>query len=383
MSVNTDAVTSATATPRELDGIATKTRRARSQSIHFEIAQEGIAGGRTTFNDLRVFVPSWLSFFQEQAREWGDHQINRVFEPVSGNRFTGHAAAVAQIAATIRRSVAVQQFRVIASGGYANPIPGPRDRREVDDDDHEIPGGTRHPYEGDDAGVAVVAIDPPEPRRLEIDLVERRLVSQVPVESLHVAANPDVRGIVEQVPVEALFVVPLAPLAEFAAHEEQLLARMSVHQSVQRAKRRVLLPHVAGHFVEHRTFAMNDFVVRERQDEVLREGIEHGERQEIMVPASMDRLLLRVLEDVVHPSHIPFVGEPEAAEMHRTADSWKGGRLLGGGDRPRVGAMRQRVQPLEKIDGFEVLPPAKPVRQPLTLGPRIIEIQHRRDRVDA
>src|SRR5262245_32555773 len=42
-------------------------------------------------------------------------------------------------------------------------------------------------------------------------------------------------------------------------------------------------------------------------------------------------------------------------------------------------AVRERVQPLKKINGFEILPAAESVRQPLPFWARIIEIQHRGD----
>ena len=60
---------------------------------------------------------------------------------------------------------------------------------------------------------------------------------------------PRVLGPVEQVPVERVVVVPLAPLGELAAHEQQLLARVRPHVGVERAQVRELLPVVARHLV--------------------------------------------------------------------------------------------------------------------------------------
>ena len=140
------------------------------------------------------------------------------------------------------------------------------------------------------------------------------------------------------------------------------------------------LPHVAWHLVEHRALAVNNFVVRERQDEVLREGIQHGEGQQIVLPASIHRIFFGVLEDVVHPPHVPLVRETEPAQMDRTADAGKRGRLLSGGDRARVSAVGQRVQPLEKIDRLEIFAATDRFGSHLALRTRVVEIQHRRDR---
>ena len=213
--------------------------------------------------------------------------------------------------------------------------------------------------------------------------MQRRLRAVVPVQRLHVARKRHVRRIVHQMPVEADVVVPFAPLPELVPHEQQLLARMAVHVAVQRAQRRVFLPHVARHLVEHRPLAVDDLVVREREDEVLGEGVEHRERHFVVMPAAMHGVLLDVLEHVVHPSHVPFVGEPEAAEIHRPAHAAERRRFLRRGDRAREIAVGQAVQLLQEADRVEVLAAAESVRDPLAFPARVVQIQHRRDRVDA
>ena len=65
-----------------------------------------------------------------------------------------------------------------------------------------------------------------------------------------------------------------------------------MHVAVERPQRRVLLPRVAGQLVEQRPLAVHDLVVRERQDEVLAEGVEHRERDVVVVPAPVDRILV-------------------------------------------------------------------------------------------
>ena len=58
---------------------------------------------------------------------------------------------------------------------------------------------------------------------------------------------------------------PLAPLAEFATHEQHLLAGLGVHVAEQQAQIGELLPLVSRHFADQRTFAVHDFIVRQRQ----------------------------------------------------------------------------------------------------------------------
>ena len=86
---------------------------------------------------------------------------------------------------------------------------------------------------------------------------------------------------------------------------------------------------------------MDDLVVRERQDEVLAEGVDQAEGQLVVVVAAVDRVLLEVRQRVVHPAHVPLEAEAEAADVGRPRDARPGGRLLGGRDRRRARARRR------------------------------------------
>jgi len=59
--------------------------------------------------------------------------------------------------------------------------------------------------------------------------------------------------VLQQVPVEPDILVPLAALGEILAHEQEFLARVTVHEPVQRAQVRELLPRVARHLAEKRS----------------------------------------------------------------------------------------------------------------------------------
>ena len=120
----------------------------------------------------------------------------------------------------------------------------------------------------------VVAVDPLEAGVIEVDLVQRRLAAIQRVQVGHAAsarpgASPTAAG-----PTAAVVVVPFVPLAELAAHEQQLLAGVRPHVAVEQPQVGELLPQVARHLVEQRAFAVHHFVVRERQHEVLGEGVD-------------------------------------------------------------------------------------------------------------
>ena len=64
---------------------------------------------------------------------------------------------------------------------------------------------------------------------------------------------------------------------------------------------------------------MDDFVVGQRQHEILGERVDHPERHLVVVPAPVHRILGHVLQRVVHPAHVPFEAEAQAPCVHRSA----------------------------------------------------------------
>ncbi|MNS29231.1 hypothetical protein D3C72_612260 [compost metagenome] len=199
----------------------------------------------------------------------------------------------------------------------------------------------------------------------------------------HPVLQGPVQAGVEQVPVQAEVVVPLLPLAELAAHEGELLARVAGHEAEQQAQVGELLPGVAGHLVEQRLLEVHHLVVREGQHELLGQVIHDAEGQVVVVEAAVDRVHGHVLEDVVHPAHVPLEVEAQPALGHRAGHLREGGRLLG--DRDDVGEVLVNlvVGVLDELDGFQVLAPAVLVGHPVPALAAVVQVQHRGDRVHA
>src|SRR5207248_8948111 len=74
--------------------------------------------------------------------------------------------------------------------------------------------------------------------------------------------------------------------------------------------------------------------------------------------------------------------EAEPTEIGRPGDTRPGRRLLGRRDDPGLAAVDRLVHLLQELDRLEVLAAAVLVRQPLALLPRVVEVEHRRDRID-
>ena len=85
----------------------------------------------------------------------------------------------------------------------------------------------------------------------------------------------------------------------------------------------------------------------------------------------------------MHPAHVPLEAEAEAAEIRRPRDAGPRGRLLRRRDDPRLARVDRLVHLLQELDRLEVLAAAELVRQPLAVLARVVEVEHRRDGVDA
>ena len=115
---------------------------------------------------------------------------------------------------------------------------------------------------------------------------------------------------------------------------------------------------------------------------MLGEGIQQPEGDLLMVMPAMQRIFLNVIEGVVHPAHVPLAGKAQATFAGRLADTRPGGGLFGDDQRARHFGGYHIVQVPQKIDGFQILPPAMPVGNPLAALARIVPIQHGRHRID-
>ena len=189
--------------------------------------------------------------------------------------------------------------------------------------------------------------------------------------------------VAQECPVELRVVVPFGPLAEFAPHEEQLLAGHRVLVAVKQPQVGELLPVVAGHLRDERPLSVHDFVVRQGQDEVLGEGINHAERQLVLMVLAVDGLVPQVAQRVVHPAHVPLHAEAEAADIDGCDTPPQAVDSSAIGEHAGEGSVQMHVEILEELDRLEVLAAAVVVGNPLARFARIVEVEHRGDGIDA
>ncbi|MFK4686340.1 hypothetical protein ABIF39_008097 [Bradyrhizobium diazoefficiens] len=292
-------------------------------------------------------------------------------------------ADVPDIAAAIMGGVRVEHLFPLAGKGHANAIVAIDVGGEVDD--HQAARVLVEPLAqpGEHVAIGVVGNEPFEAGLVAVHLVQRRHRAIEPVEVADQRLDARVIFVFEQVPVERLVVIPFAALRDLGAHEQELLAGMAEHEAVIGTQVREALPFVAGHAAQDRALAVHDLVMRQRQDEIFREGIVQAEQDLAVMMLAMNRILADVVQRVVHPAHVPLVAEAEPAEFDRARDL-----------RPRRGFFRRRgclrkageqfgVEAAQERDRLDVLPSAILVRNPGAGRTAVVEIEHRCDGIDA
>src|ERR1051326_4546853 len=119
--------------------------------------------------------------------------------------------------------------------------------------------------------------------------------------------------------------VPFFPLTDLAAHEQEFLAWLAVHPRVKHPEIGKFLPFISRHLLDQRPFAVDDFIVTQNQNEVFLKGIDQKESDVSLVITPEYRVERHVFEKVVHPTHVPFEPESEAAEIGRAGNAGPGG----------------------------------------------------------
>ena len=85
----------------------------------------------------------------------------------------------------------------------------------------------------------------------------------------------------------------------------------------------------------------------------------------------------------MHPPHVPLEAEPESADVGRARDHGPCGRFLCNGYDTGMVLVGHLVEPLEELDGLEVLVSAEGIGNPFTRFPGIVKVEHGRNGIDA
>ena len=158
---------------------------------------------------------------------------------------------------------------------------------------------------------------------------------------------------------------------------------MGVLIAIEQTEIGELLPEVARHFVEERVFAVNDFVVGKGENEIFAEGIDQRKSDFVVFVLTIDGISGKIFQGIVHPAHIPFKAEAEAAEISGARNAGPGGGFFGNGENAGKPFVGDRVHGLEELDSVEIFATSEAIGNPFAGFAGVVEVKHGSDGVHA
>src|SRR5439155_22997585 len=121
-------------------------------------------------------------------------------------------------APAVVRRVAVQGLLPEAAEGNPYQVVLARDRGEVEHAHDDVLRRVSLSHEGADAVLAVVRVDPLEPRGIGVELVQGSDLAVGAVQVLHPSLDPSVQWRLQEIPLDRAVVVPLVSLTDLVTH---------------------------------------------------------------------------------------------------------------------------------------------------------------------
>src|SRR5260221_13044777 len=121
--------------------------------------------------------------------------------------------------------------------------------------------------------------------------------------------------------------------------------------------------------------------MRKRQHEIFGEGVNEREGDFVVLVFAVNGIGRKIFEGVVHPAHVPFETEAEAAEIDGTGNAWPSGGFFGNSENAGETAVRYFVHALEEVDGVQIFAAAVAVGHPFAGMASVIEVEHGSDGV--
>src|SRR5437879_2778316 len=205
------------------------------------------------------------------------------------------AAHVADVGAAVMGGVRVHDFAIEARLRNAETVAFADDRRGVDDGNDEVFSVFAAADEGKNTVVGVVGVNPFETVPVKLDLMEGGFGGIEMIEIADEALDAAMGLVLEEMPVKTAGFAPFATLGEFLAHKEKFLARVGALIGVEQSEIGELLPHVAGHLVKKRVFAVDDFVVGEGEKEIFGESIKERKGEFVVLVLAMNGIVRKIL----------------------------------------------------------------------------------------
>ena len=172
-------------------------------------------------------------------------------------------------------------------------------------------------------------------------------------------------------------IVPLFFLCEFLSHKEQFLSGMRHHIAQERPIRGELFFFgLTAHLLQHGAFSVDDLVMRNGENVVLRETVEERERQLVVVERPVDGVEGDVAEHIVHPAHVPLEVESQTADVGGFGDHGPCCGFLCDHEDVRIPGECRLIQMPQEVYRLQVLVTAVNVGTPFAVLPVVVQIEH-------
>ena len=199
-----------------------------------------------------------------------------------------------------------------------------------------------------------MAVDPLETICFIIFFPESRVFQIQFIQVFHETGESSMKWIIQKHPVLLAFFIPFTELADFISHKIQFFAWMCIHVHIQRTRLWEFVFIVAAHFLHDRCFAVNNFIVRQREQETGIIVVHHGECQFVIVFRTVFRCGTEVIQRIVHPSHIPFIIKTKAALIDRIGYFGERSGIFGSKNHRRMHAFQFLIHILQEFYSIEV-----------------------------
>ena len=182
---------------------------------------------------------------------------------------------------------------------------------------------------------------------------------------------------IQKIPVKLPLLTPFTQLSKFLSHKQKFFAWMEQHKCIRSFQITNLFFRIAWHLINHRTFQMYDFIMRDDKDIFFTVCISHRKCHLIVIVLTEIWIQFHVFKKIIHPSHIPFQRESKSSIFSFSGNLWPCGRFFCYHDRSMISSKYNGIQMFEKLNCFKVFVITIFISNPLAILLSIIQIKHR------
>ena len=123
---------------------------------------------------------------------------------------------------------------------------------------------------------------------------------------------------------------------------------------------------------------MYHFIMRKTQQKLFTVSINHAKGQLIMGSAPKQRVFAHIINEIIHPSHIPLIVKAQSVLLYLASNLRPCRRFFRNQQHVRMFFLTNRIQVFQKLNGFQVFISTVNICHPFSIIFSVVQIQHRR-----